>query len=172
MLAGIDWVIYHGREYGIRVMNLSLAADSEESYLTDPLCRAVRSAVAAGITVVVAAGNYGKDANGQESYGSITSPGNEPSAITVGSVNTHQTARRIDETISRFSSRGPTRGGYVDLLGVRQPDNLLKPDLVAPGNKIISALSTDEYGYQLNSIVSQYPQLIVNGRHKPPVERV
>lgn len=167
VLAGIDWVIYHGRKYGIRVMNLSLAADSEESYLTDPLCRAVRSAVAAGITVVVAAGNYGKDANGQERYGSITSPGNEPSAITVGSVNTHQTARRIDETINRFSSRGPTRGGYVDGLGVRQPDNLLKPDLVAPGNKIISALSTDEYGYQLNSIVSQYPQLIVNGRRKP-----
>ena len=59
VLAGIDWVIYHAREYNIRVMNLSLAADSTESWQTDPLARAVRSASAAGITVVVAAGNFG-----------------------------------------------------------------------------------------------------------------
>ena len=58
VLAGIDWVIYHSKEYGIRVLNMSLAADSTESFRTDPLCRAVRSAAAAGITVVVAAG-YG-----------------------------------------------------------------------------------------------------------------
>jgi hypothetical protein len=42
-LAGIDWVIYHAREYNIRVLNVSLATDSTHSYLTDPLCRAVRS---------------------------------------------------------------------------------------------------------------------------------
>ena len=33
-----------------------------------------------------------------------------------------------------FSSRGPTRGSYVDAAGVRRIDNLIKPDLVAPGN--------------------------------------
>ena len=62
VLAGIDWVIYHAKEYNIRVMNLSLAADSTESWQTDPLARAARSAVAAGITVVVAAGNFGQNA--------------------------------------------------------------------------------------------------------------
>ena len=136
VLAGIDWVIYHAKEYNIRVMNLSLAADSHESYLTDPLCRAVRSAVASGITVVVAAGNFGKNAAGAEVYGSISSPGNDPSVITIGSVNTKGTASRSDDTVNFFSSRGPTRGAYVDTAGVRHVDNLLKPDLVAPGNKV------------------------------------
>ena len=37
-LEGIQWVIYHAKEYNIRVMNLSLAADSTESWQTDPLC--------------------------------------------------------------------------------------------------------------------------------------
>src|SRR4030095_8207262 len=34
VLAGIDWVIYHSKEYNIRVLNLSLAADSTESFRT------------------------------------------------------------------------------------------------------------------------------------------
>ncbi|MDH4052175.1 MAG: S8 family serine peptidase, partial [Rubrivivax sp.] len=66
VLAGIDWVIYHAKEYNIRVMNLSLAAASTDSWQTDPLCAAVRSATAAGITVVVAAGNFGVNLLGQE----------------------------------------------------------------------------------------------------------
>ena len=45
-IEGINWVIYHAKEYNIRVMNLSLAAQSTESWLTDPLCIAVRSASA------------------------------------------------------------------------------------------------------------------------------
>ncbi len=47
VLAAIDWVIYHAKEYNIRVMNLSLAADSTETWQTDPLARAARSGVAA-----------------------------------------------------------------------------------------------------------------------------
>ena len=66
VLEGIEWVIYHAQEYNIRVMNLSLAAQSTESWQTDPLCVAVRSAAAAGITVVVAAGNFGKSSAGGE----------------------------------------------------------------------------------------------------------
>jgi hypothetical protein len=47
-LQGIQWVIYHAREYNIKVLNISLAASSPETWLTDPLCVAVRSATAAG----------------------------------------------------------------------------------------------------------------------------
>jgi subtilisin family serine protease len=144
VLAAIDWVIYHHKALGIRVMNMSLAADSTESYLTDPLCRAVRAAVASGITVVVAAGNYGKDADGKELYGSIASPANEPSVITVGAVRSAETLSRADDTINTFSSRGPTRGGVLNDNGERVPDNLLKPDLVAPGNNVISAEASAE----------------------------
>jgi subtilisin family serine protease len=101
----------------------------------------VRSATAAGITVVVAAGNFGQNGAGAQRYGSISSPGNDPSVITVGSVNTKGSAVRGDDTVNFFSSRGPTLGGYVDAYGVRQPDNLLKPDLVAPGNKVVGVLA-------------------------------
>jgi subtilisin family serine protease len=142
VLAGIDWVIYHAKEYNIRVMNLSLAADSTETWQTDPLARAARSAVAAGVTVVVAAGNFGQASTGTERFGTVSSPGHDPSVITVGSANTKGTAARSDDTVNFFSSRGPTRGSYVDVNGVTQKDNLLKPDLVAPGNKIIAAMGT------------------------------
>src|SRR6185437_6050378 len=159
-LEGIDWVIFHGREYGIRVLNVSLAADSTESYMTDPLCRAVRNAVAAGITVVVAAGNYGQDAQGNEVYGSISAPGNEPSVITVGSDNPHDTITRADDSVNFFSSRGPTRGGYLDAQGHFHPDNVLKPDLIAPGNHIVGALSTDVTGTLSSELAIEFPQLV------------
>ena len=55
VIAGIDWVIANKTQRNIKVMNLSLGASSTDSYLTDPLCRAVRRAVASGIVVVVAA---------------------------------------------------------------------------------------------------------------------
>ncbi len=158
VLAAIDWVLYHHREYNIRVMNLSLASDSTESYLMDPLCRAVRAATASGITVVVAAGNFGLDRKNKETYGSIGAPGNEPSVITVGSANSHETLARADDTVNNFSSRGPTRGGYLNRAGQRVVDNILKPDLVAPGNKIISAASSVDKNNE-NELVAQNPQL-------------
>ncbi|HWX41335.1 MAG TPA: S8 family serine peptidase, partial [Blastocatellia bacterium] len=155
VISGIDWVIANKTAYNISVMNLSLGAASAESYLTDPLCRAVRRAVASGITVVAAAGNYGSSPF--ELYGSITSPGDDPAVITVGSANTHQTDARGDDTVNMFSSRGPTRGYSFDATGTKQYDNLLKPDLIAPGNKIVSAESSGCY------IAKQYPQLCVSG---------
>ena len=146
VIAGIDWVIYHAREYNIRVLNLSLAADSTETWQTDPLARAARAAVAAGITVVAAAGNFGQTAAGGERYGTIGSPGHDPSVITVGSANTRGTLQRSDDSVNLFSSRGPTRGSFTDSHGLRQVDNLLKPDLVAPGNRVVGAIGTDKAG--------------------------
>src|SRR4030095_5512262 len=79
VLAGIDWAIYHSKEFNIRILNLSLAADSTESFRTDPLCHAVRAAASVGLTVVVAAGNYGKNAVGLEQFGGGDSPRTHPS---------------------------------------------------------------------------------------------
>ena len=160
-LAGIDWVIVHGRDYNLRVLNMSLAADSTESAITDPLCRAVRNAVASGITVVVAAGNYGLGADNVERYGTVSSPGHEPSAITVGSANAFATANRADDAVNRFSSRGPTRGAFLKQNGQPELDNLLKPDLVAPGNRVPAALSTDVLGLQRSRLSLDFPQLVV-----------
>jgi serine protease AprX len=163
VLAGIDWVIYHAKEYNIRVMNLSLASDSTESYLTDPLARAARAAVSAGIVVIAAAGNYGQTSVGTEIFGTVASPGHDPNVITVGSANAKGTNARSDDTINFFSSRGPTRGAYVDASGVRRVDNLIKPDLVAPGNKVLGVMMTDKAGGVWNYLAATYkPNLPYN----------
>ena len=65
--------------------------------------------------------------------------------ITVGSANIKGTAARSDDSVNFFSSRGPTRAAFVDADGVRRIDNLLKPDLVAPGNKIVGAKAVDNW---------------------------
>jgi serine protease AprX len=127
VIAGIDWCIQNKAVYNLRVMNLSFGHDPAESAATDPLCAAVRRAVAAGIVVVVSAGNKGKDAQGNTVYGGISCPGNEPCAITVGALNTEGTPTRADDTVTTFSSRGPT---FID--------GTVKPDVVAPGNRIVS----------------------------------
>ena len=118
------------------------AGSAKESWQTDPLCLAVRNASAAGITVVVAAGNFGQSSNGQEVNGAISAPGNDPTVITVGAVNFKGTVGRGDDVVNNFSARGPTRGAMLNAQGQRTVDNLLKPDLLAPGNKIVSAAAT------------------------------
>ncbi len=118
---------------------MSLGTFAIDSYKNDPLCRAARRLVDAGIVVVAAAGNNGKDSAGQKLYGHIHSPGNEPSVITVGATNTFGTDVRSDDTVTTYSSRGPTAATATDANGFKRYDNLIKPDLVAPGNKLIAA---------------------------------
>ncbi|MCU1385560.1 MAG: hypothetical protein JWL71_4257 [Acidobacteria bacterium] len=146
VIAGIDWVIANRTKYNIRVINLSLGHPVTEPFATDPLCEAVADAVNAGIVVVAAAGNSGKAANGSMVLGGIVSPGNSPLAITVGALNTHATVTRSDDSVATYSSRGPTRFD----LGV-------KPDIAAPGNKIISLQA------YASTLASLYPALHVAG---------
>ncbi|HVG35210.1 MAG TPA: S8 family serine peptidase, partial [Pyrinomonadaceae bacterium] len=98
VISALDWVMTNRAAYNIRVVNMSLGAPAIASYKDDPLCKAVRRLVDAGIVVVAAAGNNGKDDAGQKIYGRIHSPGNEPSAITVGATNTFGTDVRRDDT--------------------------------------------------------------------------
>src|SRR5258705_877740 len=140
VIAGINWVIANKAKYNIRIMNLSLGHAVTEPAATDPLCQAVQRAYLAGIVSVVAAGNAGKLADGTPVLGGIASPGNSPYAITVGATNTWGTASRDDDTVTTYSSRGPTKW-----------DNNAKPDLAAPGNKIISLEASGSY------IATHYP---------------
>jgi serine protease AprX len=127
VIDAIDWAVEHRSRYNIRVINLSLGRPVTEAYEDDPLCEAVERAVAAGIVVVASAGNAGKLDDGTPVAGGIVSPGNSPYALTVGALNTRQTAWRSDDVVTTYSSRGPTA-----------IDGVLKPDLVAPGNRIVS----------------------------------
>jgi serine protease AprX len=131
VLAGVNWVIGAKAAYNIRVLNLSLGHPVYESYTTDPLCKAARAAYDAGILVVVAAGNDGKIGSG---FGTITSPGNEPSTLTVGAMDDARTVTTTDDTLAPYSSKGPTL-----------VDHVVKPDLVAPGTRIVSLRDPGSY---------------------------
>ncbi len=156
LIAALDWVMSNRTTYNIRVLNMSLGTAAVTSYKNDPLCKAVRRLVDAGVVVVAAAGNEGKDGNGEKIYGQIHSPGNEPSVITVGASNSYGTDTRADDSVTTYTSRGPTRSFWTESNGTKHYDNLLKPDVVAPGNRIISTQAINNY------LVSNNPSLDAN----------
>lgn len=95
-----------------------------------PICAEVNRLVQSGVVVVAAAGNTGYGTVGAQVRptkvglsNTINDPGNAELAITVGA--THRDAPHT-YGVSYFSSKGPTGDGR------------LKPDLVAPGERITS----------------------------------
>jgi len=149
VIAGIDWAIANRTRYGIRVINLSLGHAVSEPAAIDPLCQAVARAVQAGVVVVASAGNYGVTSSGAPVLGGITSPGNSPFAITVGAIDTAGTVTRSDDTVAAYSSKGPTR--Y---------DLAVKPDVVAPGTRIVSLEAQGSY------LSKNYPSWHIGGSAK------
>jgi serine protease AprX len=129
VIAALQWVTANKDVYGIRVLNMSLGHAVYEPASQDPLVAAVEQAWDAGIVVVCSAGN-----NGRQGHGTISSPCNSRKVITVGALNDRNTPDTSDDTITTYSSRGPTR---IDLVA--------KPDLVAPGNRIIAPRSAGSH---------------------------
>ena len=128
VIAALDWAVTNKAAYNIRVINLSVGAAVTESYTTDPLCLAAKRAVDAGIVVVTAAGNLGKNPiTGKVQYGAITAPGNAPWVLTVGAYSHEGTITRLDDKMGLYSSRGPTALDFQ-----------AKPDVVATGVGIVS----------------------------------
>ena len=107
-------------ERGADVVNLSLSSGSALPYQIDPLTVALDRLWAAGIVVVVPTGNDGP------SQGSVTSPGSDPTLLTVGALDEKLTRDTSDDDVPAFSGRGPA------------PQGVAKPDLVAPGQSLVS----------------------------------
>jgi len=145
LIAALDWVLANHDAYNIRVVNMSVGAAVHESAWTDPLTLAAKRVVDAGVVVVAAAGNFGKNAVGLPQYGGISAPGNAPWVLTVGGSSTQGTSTRTDDIVGAFSSRGPT---YLDWDA--------KPDLVAPGTGTVSLLSAGST-YASTRIAAQLP---------------
>src|ERR671937_2921153 len=124
VIAAADWINQHAKDYGIRVVNFSLAGASETSFRVDPLDKAVEALWLKGIVVVAAAGNHGQGAPVSMSY----APGNDPFVITVGALDQHTTSDPSDDTVPAWSAYGMTMDGFP------------KPDLSAPGRYMISAV--------------------------------
>ena len=131
----------HNRYIVVHGVNLSLSIPHKVGSFAcgrTPVCVEAERLVGAGITVVAAAGNAGFHEYQTASrlypgYAqvSITDPGNADGVITVGA--THKNEPHA-YGISYFSSRGPTADGRI------------KPDLVAPGERIESSLPNQEKG--------------------------
>jgi subtilisin family serine protease len=133
-IAKIQEINGYGRRLLIHGINMSVGYDFEPEWFAcgqSPLCVEVNRLVRSGVVVVVAAGNTGYGVAQSQFRGvisagmdlTINDPGNADLAITVGS--THRTMPHI-YGVSYFSSKGPTGDGRA------------KPDLVAPGEKILS----------------------------------
>ncbi|SAL02156.1 serine metalloprotease MrpA [Caballeronia pedi] len=137
-IAEIQEINGYGRRLRVHGVNLSVGYDFNPEWFAcgqSPLCVEVDRLVKSGVVVVAAAGNsgfgYAQTAeNKMVAAGmdlTINDPGNAELAITVGS--THREMPHV-YGVSYFSSKGPTGDGRM------------KPDLVAPGEKIISCRSS------------------------------
>ena len=143
VIRAVDFAVANRVSLGIDIINLSLGHPIYEPAASDPLVQAVERATRAGVIVVAAAGNYGKNpTTGLPGYAGISSPGNSPSAITAGAVNVQNTVARGDDRIPDYSSAGPT--WY---------DAFVKPDIASPGHNIVAVAAKNGYLYQT------YPQL-------------
>jgi serine protease AprX len=127
VIGGIQWVVNHKSAYNIRVLNISLGTPASVNYRLSPLASAVEMAWFGGIVVVTSAGNSGPLPT------TVSSPADDPFVISVGCLDDNQTLDPLDDLIPNFSAHGPTRYGHV------------KPDLVAPGRKVISLRSPGSY---------------------------
>lgn len=123
-----------GRDLKVHGVNISVGHPFDPSWFATgltPVCREVDNLVRSGVVVVVAAGNTGYGYAGDPKNKlirlgldmTINDPGNAALALTVGSTSCspHSTG------VSFFSSKGPTGDGRM------------KPDLVAPGERVVSA---------------------------------
>jgi subtilisin family serine protease len=133
-IATIQKMNGYGRRLQVHGVNMSVGYDFEPEWFAcgqSPLCVEVNRLVRSGVVVVVAAGNTGYGFAQSAFRGSVAAgmgltindPGNAELAITVGA--THRDSPHV-YGVSYFSSKGPTGDGR------------LKPDVVAPGEKILS----------------------------------
>jgi serine protease AprX len=142
LLRGLQWCYDNRSQYNIRAVNLSIAAGTPESYLTSPVCAAVETLWLNGVVVVVAAGNKGTAPDAV-----WYAPANDPYVITVGAIDESGTGNLSDDVLPAWSSRGMTQ------------DSVAKPDVLAPGRRIYSALAAPGC-----ALATSYPDRIASDR--------
>jgi serine protease AprX len=127
VIAAADWIYQNKDAYGIKVANFSLHNSVANSFMYDPLDKAVEKLWFSGVVVVASAGNYGT-ATGPS--GVLYSPGNDPFVITAGASDIEGTLSASDDVAAPWSAYGYTLDGF------------LKPDVGAPGRYIVGPVPT------------------------------
>jgi serine protease AprX len=122
VIAAADWILANKDKYGIKVANFSLHSSQPNSFMYDPLDKAVERLWFSGVVVVAAAGNYG--VAGQPS-GVPFAPGNDPFVITVGADDVDGSTSTMDDSAAPWSAYGYTLDGFA------------KPDVAAPGRYVV-----------------------------------
>jgi serine protease AprX len=122
VITAADWILANKDKYDIRVANFSLHSSVANSFMYDPLDKAVERLWFNGVVVVVAAGNYGY---ADRPSGVPFAPGNDPFVITVGASDTGKSVSTNDDTAAPWSAYGYTLDGFA------------KPDVAAPGRYIV-----------------------------------
>src|SRR5262249_47537158 len=133
LILGLQWAVDHQAAYGIRVINISLGYQTDQSTIINPLDQAVEATWNSGITVVTSAGNAGPF------NGTILAPGDDPLVITVGALDDMAADSVPDDEMTDFSSVGPTN-----------PDGWIKPDLVTSGRSVVSLAAPGSTIYNNN----------------------
>jgi serine protease AprX len=147
VVGAAEWILKNKDAYGIRVANFSLHSSQPNSFMYDPLNKAVEKLWFAGVVVVAAAGNYG--VAGQAS-GVPFAPGNDPFVITVGADDVDGSVSTNDDYAAPWSAYGYTLDGFA------------KPDIAAPGRFIVGpapAASTLALEKPANVVAPGYIQL-------------
>jgi serine protease AprX len=130
VIAAIDWVVQHKNDasvsppLNIKVLSLSFGTDSVQAAAIDPLVHAAEVAWKAGILVVAAGGNDGRNA------GPLGNPAISPAILAVGSSDPVGTLSLVDDRIPKFAEHGT----------VQRP-----VDVVAPGVSVISLAVPGSY---------------------------
>jgi serine protease AprX len=122
VIRAADWILANKAQYGIRVANFSLHSSVANSFMYDPLDKAVERLWFNGVVVVVASGNYGYP---DRPSGVPFAPGNDPFVITVGASDTGKSVSTNDDVAAPWSAYGYTLDGFA------------KPDLAAPGRYMV-----------------------------------
>ena len=135
MLRAFRWILDHREQYRIRIVNISVGTTCRSVSDQDVLIQGVEKLWDEGLVVVAAAGNQGPKP------GSVTAPGSSRKVITVGSSDM-LTGR------AAVSGCGPTA------------ECVCKPDLVAPGNHIVSCAPGTANTYGVKSGTSMSTPLV------------
>jgi len=122
VIAAAEWIYQNREAKNIRVVNLSLHATTPSNFTKDPLDKAVEKLWFSGVTVVVAAGNYGSAVGPS---GVPYAPGNDPFVITVGAIDLEGSVNVRNHEVPSWSAYGFTKDGFR------------KPEISAAGRYII-----------------------------------
>ena len=146
MITALNWTVENRHRYNLKVVNLSLGHPVFESYVDDPLCQAVQQATDAGLLCRHRSRQLRQDTGRPSGPRRHHLAGEFSRRPTVGAVNARGTVPRSDDLMATYSSRGPTLF-----------DGLLKPELVAPGNRIVAAAAPGA------ALPAAFPDRVIGG---------